>query len=119
MKEAGKIFMGYGVTCLPGGASGKESTCHAVAGRNMGLTSGLGRFPWSRKWHSIPVFLPGKLHGQRSQVRYSSWGREELDITEGLSTHPIVIRQSRQPLKKPSTQPEVIDGHTLFQALCQ
>ena len=22
--------------------------------------------PWKRKWQSIPVFLPGKFHGQRS-----------------------------------------------------
>ena len=82
MKEAGKIFMDYGVTCFPGGTSGKESTCHAVVARNMGLTSGLGRFPWSRKWPSIPVFLPGKFHGQRSLAGYSSWGRKESDTTE-------------------------------------
>ena len=82
MKEAGKIFMDYGVTCFPGGTSGKESTCHAVVARNTGLTSGLGRFPWSRKWPSIPVFLPGKFHGQRSLAGYSSWGRKESDTTE-------------------------------------
>ena len=81
MKEAGKILMGYGVTHLTGGASGKESTCYAVVVRNMGLTSGLGRFPWSRKWHSIPVFFPGKFHGQRSLVGYSPWGRKESDTT--------------------------------------
>ena len=28
------------------------------------------------------VFLPGKFHGQRSLVGYSSWGREELGTTE-------------------------------------
>ena len=30
--------------------------------------------PWRRKWQSIPVFLPGKSHGQRNLVSYSPWG---------------------------------------------
>ena len=30
--------------------------------------------PWSRKWQPTPVFLPGKLHGQRSPVGSSPWG---------------------------------------------
>ena len=42
---------------------------------------------WSRKWQPAPVFLPGKLHGQRSLVGYSSWGHKELDVIEQLSTH--------------------------------
>jgi len=41
---------------------------------------GLERFPWSRKWQSTPLFLPGKFHGQRNLVGYSpgvtkSWTR--------------------------------------------
>ena len=39
--------------------------------------------PWRRKWQPTPVFLPGKLHGQRSF--YSPWGHKESDTTEGLS----------------------------------
>ena len=27
---------------------------------------------WGRKWQPTPVFLPGKFHGQRSLVGYSS-----------------------------------------------
>ena len=31
----------------------------------------------------IPVFLPGKFHGQRTNlVSYSPWGCKELDMTE-------------------------------------
>ena len=29
--------------------------------------------PWRRKWQPIPVFLPGKSHGQRSLAGYSPW----------------------------------------------
>ena len=29
--------------------------------------------PWRREWLLTPVFLPGKYHGQRSLVGYSSW----------------------------------------------
>ena len=37
---------------------------------------------WHMKWQSTLVFLPGKLHGQRSLVGYCPWGRKELDTTE-------------------------------------
>ena len=33
-----------------------------------------------------PVFLPGKSHGQRRLVGYSSWGHKESDTTE-LTEH--------------------------------
>jgi len=31
----------------------------AIAGdaRDLGLTPGVGRFPWRRKWQSTPVFM--------------------------------------------------------------
>ena len=29
---------------------------------------------WRRKWQPTPVFLPGKVHGQRSLVGCSPWG---------------------------------------------
>ena len=34
----------------------------------------IGKIPWRRAWQPIPVFLPGKSHGQRSLAGYSSWG---------------------------------------------
>ena len=42
--------------------------------------------PQRRKWQPTPVFLPEKLHGQRSLVAYSPWGCKESDTTEQLST---------------------------------
>ena len=40
-----------------------------------------------RQWHSTPVFLPGKSHGQRTLVGCSPGGREESDTTEQLHFH--------------------------------
>ena len=42
------------------------------------------KIPWSRKWQSIPVFLPGKAHGQRSLAGYSKWGHKESDTTSSI-----------------------------------
>ena len=44
-------------------------------------------FPWRRKWLPTPVFLPGKVHGQRSLEGYSPWGCKEAATTELASTH--------------------------------
>ena len=46
---------------------------------DMGSISGSGRFPWRRKWQYTAVFWPGKSHGQRSLVGYSTWGHKESD----------------------------------------
>ena len=40
-----------------------------------------------KKWQPIPVFLPGKLHGQRSLEGYSPWCRKEMDTTEHACTN--------------------------------
>jgi len=40
------------------------------------------KISWRRKWQPTPVFLPGKVHGQRSKVGYSPSGDKELDMTE-------------------------------------
>ena len=47
----------------------------------------VGKIPWRREWQPIPVFLPGKSHGQRHLVSCSLWGHKELDTTEQMSTH--------------------------------
>ena len=33
---------------------------------------------WRRKRQPTPVLLPGKFHGQRSQVGYSPWGSQRV-----------------------------------------
>ena len=68
---------------FPGDSDGKESACSA---RDLALISGSGRSPGEgNEWLSIPAFLPGKFHGQRSLVGYSPWGRKELDMIEQLT----------------------------------
>ena len=47
--------------------------------RRPGFNSWVGKIPWRRKWQPTPVLSPGKSHGQRSLVGYSTWGRKELD----------------------------------------
>ena len=37
---------------------------------------------WKKEWLSIPVFLPGEFHGQRSLASYSPWSCKESDTTE-------------------------------------
>ena len=48
---------------------------------------------WNRKWQPTTVFLPGKLHGQRSLAGYSPWGRKESDTIEHTQIHTFVIRE--------------------------
>ena len=78
-------FAGFGPLTIKGcwgfpkWHGGKESACQF---RRCGFNPWVGEIPWSRKWQPTPVFLPGKFHGQRSLVGYSSWGRKDLDATE-------------------------------------
>jgi len=62
---------------LPWWLSGKESSCQAG---DVGLV--LGREdPPEKEMATLPVFLPGKSHRQRSLVSYSPWRCKEWDTT--------------------------------------
>ena len=52
------------------------------------------KLPWRRKWQSIPVFLPGEFHGQRSLVSYRPWGHKESDTTEQLTHSWLSINRT-------------------------
>ena len=52
------------------------------------LLGHMSSIPRLRRWQPTPVFLPGKLHGQKSLAGYSPWG---LSWT-WLSIHIIVLR---------------------------
>ena len=43
-------------------------------------------------WQSIPVLLPGKFHGWRSLVGCNPWSHKELDTTEWLPFHFLVVQ---------------------------
>ena len=51
---------------------------------HAGDTGSIGKIPWRRNWQLTLVLLPGKFHGQRSLVGYSSWGRKALETTEHI-----------------------------------
>ena len=66
-----------------GGVSGEESTCQCRRHKRCGFNAWFGKILWRRKWQPIPVFLPGKFHGQWSLVGYSPWDSKlELDMAE-------------------------------------
>ena len=69
---------------FPRGTSGKEPACQFRRQKRRGFNPLVGKIPWRRKWQPTPVFLPGKFHGQRSQVGYSPWSLKELDTTEAV-----------------------------------
>ena len=67
--------------------SSKESTCNAG---EVGSISGLGRSPGEGNGNPLQYSCLKKLHGQRSLVAYSPWGRK----TAG---HNLVTKQQLAP----------------------
>ena len=43
------------------------------------------KIPWRRERQPLPVFLPGKCHGQKSLLGYNPWGHKESDTIERLT----------------------------------
>ena len=72
----------------------KNLPANARGARRHEFNPRIGKIPWSRKWQPTPIFLPAKLHGQRSLAGYSPWGHKESDTTEQLNnkarTHTII-----------------------------
>ena len=70
-----------------------------------GFDPWIGKIPWRRKWQPTPVLLPEKVHGRRSLIGYSLWGRKESDTTERLtcSTTNLLLTLSNR-LSKTSRQ---------------
>ena len=50
----------------------------------------VGKIPWRRKRLLTPIFLPGKVHGQRSLAGYNPWDHKELDATERTACEILV-----------------------------
>ena len=87
---------------FPGGAICKESACQCRRCKRCRFNPWVRKIPWRRNWQSIPVFLPGKFHGQRSLARYSSWSHKKSDTTEHCTTPGKYLEKSKKykPLRK-------------------
>ena len=59
---------------FPGGSVVKNASANAGDTTDSEFSPWVEKIPWRRKWQPIPVFLPGKFHGQRSLAGYSPWG---------------------------------------------
>ena len=69
------------ITTISGGARGKEPACQCRRQRRHRFNPWLWKIPWKRVWQPTPVFMPGKVHGQRSRAGqgrggYSPWGHK-------------------------------------------
>ena len=48
--------------------------------QTFGFDSGVRKIPRKRRWQPVPVFLPGKSHGQRSLTGYSPQSPKESNM---------------------------------------
>ena len=58
--------------------------------QEMWFDSWVRKIPWSRKWQTTIVILPGKFPGWGSLVYYSPWGCKESNTTEHMCTHSCI-----------------------------
>ena len=73
---------------FPGGSDGK--TICLQCGR-PGFDPWVGKIPWRRQWQPTMILLPGKSHGRRSLVSYSTWDCKESDTTERLLSFSVYL----------------------------
>ena len=59
--------------------SGRELACQR---KRCEFDSWVRKIPWRKKWQPIPVFLPGKSHGQTCLEGYNPWGCKEPNTTK-------------------------------------
>ena len=85
-------FTGPYISKVPGFPSGLVVKNPPANAGDVGSIPGLGRFPWRRNWQPIPVFLPGKSHGQRSLADYSPCGRKR-------ARHDLATKQQQIQVK--------------------
>ena len=68
---------------LPGGAAVKNPPANAQRHKRHRFDPWVRKIPYRRKWQPVPVFSPGKFHGQRSLAGLQrighDWARREQD----------------------------------------
>ena len=67
---------------LPGGTSGKVSTCQCRRLEKGRFDPWIQKIPWKTAWQPKPGLLPGESHGLRSLAGHSPQSREELNTTK-------------------------------------
>ena len=77
------------ISIFPGGAVVKNLPANDGNTKRHKFNSWVGKMLWSRKWQPAPVFLPGRSHGQRCLVDYSSWGYSQTQLNN--RTHAQLI----------------------------
>ena len=85
----------FHVYSFPDSSVGKESACTAG---DLDSIPGLERSPGGGHGNPLQYFCLENIHGQRSLVDYSPWGRRESKTTEQLSTaqHSIICNIWKQ-----------------------
>ena len=68
-----------------------------------GFSPWVRKVPWRRKWQPTPVFLPGKFHGQRRLVGYSSWSCKRVG-------HDLATKQQKTTVHHWFTLGNVTEG---------
>ena len=86
-----------GFTGFPRWRSGKESACQCRTCKRCGFDPWVVKIPWRRKLQPPPVFFPGKFHGQRSLVGYSSPGHKESYMTENTCQRKDFCVEKHKP----------------------
>ena len=70
----------------------KKPTCQCRRHKRHRFNPWVRKIPWRRKWQPIPIFLPGKSHGQRIWAGCRPQGHKKSDTTkETQHTHPGII----------------------------
>ena len=72
---------------ISSGTSGPARQCKRC--KRHAFNPWVGKIPLRKAWQPIPVFFPGKSHGQRRLAGYSPQGPKELDVTEPTQHAPI------------------------------
>ena len=75
------VFFFFFPASFPGGPVVRNPPASARDTRDICLTPGSGRSPGVGNGNRLAVFLPGKLHGQRSLSGYNPWNFKESDTT--------------------------------------
>ena len=66
------------VRCVPSSSANKEPACQCGRHKRCWFDPWAQKIPWRRKWQPIPVFLPGKFHGQEEPGRLQSRGSQRV-----------------------------------------